>query len=81
MGVGQGVCTIDDDDDLPLLSVGDVTVTEGGTAVVLSAGEFKILSTIPMGESPVRSTVAVAGQHLYLRTARNLYCLGQAKGG
>jgi outer membrane protein assembly factor BamB len=52
-------------------------VSESGTVVVLSAGEeFKLLATIPMGEGPVRSTIAVAQGHLFIRTARNLYCIG-----
>ena len=52
-------------------------LSESGTAVVLGAGsEFKILATIPMGESPVRSSIAVAQGHLFIRTAQNLYCIG-----
>jgi len=52
-------------------------LSEAGTVVVLSAGnEFKILSTFSMGESPVRSSIAVAGGQLFIRTAQNLYCVG-----
>ena len=52
-------------------------LSEGGTAVVLDAGEqFKILATIHMGESPVRASIAVSQGHLFIRTARNLYCIG-----
>lgn len=52
-------------------------LSEAGTVVVLSAGdEFKIRSTIAMGESPVRSSIAVAHGELFIRTARNLYCIG-----
>ncbi len=51
---------------------------ESGTAVVLDAGnEFKILATIKMGEEPVRSSIAVAHGHLFVRTAQNLYCIGK----
>jgi outer membrane protein assembly factor BamB len=51
-------------------------VSERGTVVVLEAGnEFKILSTIRMGEAPVRSSIAVAHGALFIRTASNLYCL------
>ncbi|HLH57224.1 MAG TPA: PQQ-binding-like beta-propeller repeat protein [Verrucomicrobiae bacterium] len=51
-------------------------ISESGTAVVLSAGEeFKVLATIPMGESPVRASIAVAGGGLFIRTAKNLYCV------
>jgi outer membrane protein assembly factor BamB len=51
-------------------------ISENGTAVVLSAGdEFKILSTITMGESPVMSSIAIAAGRLLIRTSRNLYCI------
>ena len=51
-------------------------LSENGTVVVLEAGdEFKILSTIRMGESPVRSSIAVARGELFIRTAKNLYCV------
>lgn len=52
-------------------------ISENGTVVVLSAGdEFKILSTIPMGGEPVRSCIAVSDGQLFIRTAQNLYCVG-----
>jgi outer membrane protein assembly factor BamB len=55
-------------------------ISEDGTAVVASAGdEFKILSTIAMGEGPCRSSIAVAGGQLFVRTAQNLYCIGGKK--
>ncbi len=51
-------------------------LSENGTAVVLEAGkEFKILATVPMGEAPVRSSIAVASGALFIRTAKNLYCI------
>jgi outer membrane protein assembly factor BamB len=51
-------------------------ISENGTAVVLSAGDdFKVLATIPMGESPVRASIAAAQGELFIRTAKNLYCL------
>lgn len=51
-------------------------VGEGGTVAVLAAGdEFKILSTIPMHEGPVRSSIAIANGRLLLRTAKHLYCV------
>jgi len=53
-------------------------LSESGTVVVLSAGdEFKVLSTIPMSEAPVRSSIAVSHGELFIRTARNLYCIGK----
>jgi outer membrane protein assembly factor BamB len=52
---------------------------ENGTVVVLDAGaEFKILSTIRMGESPVRSSIAVSQGQIFIRTAKNLYCIGKS---
>ena len=52
--------------------------SERGTVVVLDAGkEFKILSTIPMGEEPCRSSIAVSQGQLFIRTAQNLYCIGK----
>lgn len=53
-------------------------LSERGTAVVLDAGnEFKILSTIRMGEEPIRSSIAVSDGQLFIRTAQNLYCIGK----
>ena len=54
-------------------------VSENGTVVVLDGGdEFKIRSTIHMGEAPVRSSIAAAQGELFLRTAKNLYCVKKA---
>jgi outer membrane protein assembly factor BamB len=54
-------------------------LSEDGTVVVLDAGdEFKVLSTIRMGEAPVRSSIAVAHGELFIRTAKNLYCVKSA---
>ena len=52
-------------------------IDEGGEAVVLAAGptEFKVISRIEMGESPIQSSIAIANERLYIRTAQNLYCL------
>jgi outer membrane protein assembly factor BamB len=53
-------------------------LSESGTVVVLDAGdEFKILSTIQMGEEPVRASPAVASGELFIRTSKNLYCIGK----
>lgn len=53
-------------------------VSENGTVVVLGAGdEFKVLSTVEMGEGPVRASIAIAHGHLLIRTAKNLYCVGE----
>ncbi len=51
-------------------------ISENGTAVVLSAGdEFKVIATIPMGEAPVRSSIAAGHGQLFIRTAKSLYCI------
>jgi len=51
-------------------------VSENGTVVVLDAGkEFKVLSTVMMGDQPVRASIAVAQSQLFLRTARTLFCI------
>ena len=51
-------------------------ISESGTAVVLAGGdEFKVLSTIRMGESPVRASIAAAQGELFIRTAKSVYCL------
>jgi len=53
-------------------------VSENGTVVVLDAGPaFKVLATLRLGEAPVRSSIAVAGGRLFIRTARHLYCIGR----
>jgi len=51
-------------------------LSEDGTAVVLSAGNrFEVLGTIPMGEGPCTSSVVASDGCLFLRTAKNLYCV------
>lgn len=51
-----------------------------GTVFVVSAGEeFKILHQTTMGDSDdrdTRSSVAISGGNLFIRTARTLYCIG-----
>jgi len=51
-------------------------INRSGDAVVLEAGDqFKVLSRIEMGEAPVHSTIAAAHGKLFIRTAKNLYCI------
>ena len=51
-------------------------INRSGDALVLEAGDqFKVLSRIKMGEGPVHSTIAAAGGGLFIRTAKNLYCI------
>jgi outer membrane protein assembly factor BamB len=53
-------------------------LSERGTVMVADAGEsFKILASIPMGEEPCRSSVAASQGQLFIRTAKNLYCVGK----
>ena len=53
-------------------------VSENGTVVVVDAGAaFKVLATIPMGEGPVRASIAAAHGQLFIRTASHLYCVGK----
>jgi len=56
-------------------------VNEQGTVIVASAGgEFKILGANSFGdESPTRSSVVVSNGELFVRTAKNLYCIGGRK--
>jgi outer membrane protein assembly factor BamB len=52
-------------------------VNEDGEIVVLAAGgrEFNILFRTKIDEGPMQSTIAVANSCLFLRTAKNLYCI------
>lgn len=53
-------------------------INEAGEVVVVSAGdEFQVLSRIAMGEQPCQSTIVASGGRLYVRTAKNLYCVGK----
>ena len=53
-------------------------VSEEGTVIVLSAGDaFEILATISLGEGPCIATIAVSDGQLFVRTAKNLYCIGK----
>jgi len=48
-----------------------------GEIVVLAAGdEPRVLGQIRLAEPPCRSTIIAADGCLYVRTARNLYCIG-----
>jgi len=53
-------------------------INEGGQAVVLAAGdEFKLLATVPLGDSACYSSIAIAQKQLFIRTGQNLYCVGK----
>jgi len=53
-------------------------VDESGCVFVVSAGEeFRVLSRIEMGGGqPARSSIVIAGDRLYVRTAAALHCIG-----
>jgi outer membrane protein assembly factor BamB len=52
-------------------------VSERGTLMVFGAGEeFRLLSQTQLGEEPIRSSVAVAHGHAFVRSPTALYCFG-----
>lgn len=54
-------------------------INETGEIMVLAAGgdEFKILFETKTDETPIQSSIAVANGRLFIRTAKNLHCIGQ----
>jgi len=52
-------------------------ISEAGTAIVTDAADGKVLSTIKMGEAPVRSSIVASQKQLFIRTAENLYAIGK----
>jgi outer membrane protein assembly factor BamB len=50
-------------------------LTEDATAVVLSASDGAVLSTIRMDEGMTHATIAAAQGCLFVRTASHLYCV------
>ena len=54
-------------------------ISEAGQIAVIQAGgdEFKILHETQIKEPPIRSSIAIAQGHLFVRTAENLYCIGE----
>jgi outer membrane protein assembly factor BamB len=54
-------------------------ISENGEIVVLQAGgtEFKVLSEMQIREPVIQSSIPIAGGHLFVRTAANLYCIGK----
>jgi outer membrane protein assembly factor BamB len=53
-------------------------ISEAAEAVVLDAGDegFKILHRIDMGDKPIQASIAIANEHLFIRTASRLICVG-----
>ena len=53
-------------------------MSERGEVVVLAAGDaFRVLARIEMGSQRARSSIAVAGGRLYIRTDDALFCIGK----
>jgi outer membrane protein assembly factor BamB len=52
-------------------------LSENATAVVMSARDGQVLSTIRLEEGQTHATIAAAQGCLFVRTAQNLYCVGQ----
>lgn len=52
-------------------------LSENATAVVMSAADGQVLSTIPMDEGQCHASIAAAQGCLFVRTAQNLYCIGK----
>lgn len=51
-----------------------------GTVAVVAAKDGAILNEIPMAEraeNPIRSTIAIAGSNLFIRTNSKLFCVGK----
>ncbi len=54
-------------------------LSSDGDVVVLAAGDaFKILAKVTLDDGPTYSSIAVANQHVFVRTAHRLYCFGKA---
>jgi len=53
-------------------------LSEDGEVAVLAAGDqFKVLARAALGDGPAQASIAVANQHLYIRTASRLTCIGK----
>lgn len=53
-------------------------INADGVVFVVQAGDvFKLLHQVDFGGYPARSSIAVAGGDLYIRTAEKLYCIGE----
>jgi len=54
-------------------------INETGEIVVLAAGgnEFKIIFETKTDETPIQSSITISNGRLFIRTAKNLYCIGK----
>jgi outer membrane protein assembly factor BamB len=66
----------------PLLADGKIYITgENAVTAVFAAGpEFKPLALNDLDGSFTLSSIAVSGQHLFIRTSTHLYCIGEKAG-
>ena len=44
---------------------------------VADGEEFKIIFETKIDETPIQSSISIADGHLFIRTAKNLYCIGK----
>ena len=54
-------------------------ISQAGDVVVLAANDkqFKIISQIELNEKPSNASIAIADGRLFIRTAKNLFCMGK----
>jgi len=52
-----------------------LTADSGDTTVIEAGPEFRVLASNPISER-VQASLALSGGRLYLRSAQNLYCIG-----
>lgn len=53
-------------------------ISKSSKVVVLAANDeqFKILCEVELNEEPCQSSIAIADGHLFIRTAKSLFCIG-----
>jgi outer membrane protein assembly factor BamB len=63
----------------PLLADGKIYITneKAVTAVLMAGEEFKLLSINELEDDYTLASLAVSKSHLFMRTSRHLYCIGQ----
>lgn len=52
-------------------------MNERGNVVIVKSQEFKILSRVMLDEGYTASSPAIANGHVFIRTAKRLYCVGK----
>jgi outer membrane protein assembly factor BamB len=62
----------------PVFAAGHIYfVSDAGETTIITAGaEFKVLAQNPLGEK-VQASMAVSQEWLFIRTEKNLYCIGE----